>query len=214
MEHRIHRYREREHHDRGELYELLDGEQFAVLSTVSDEGEPWAVPISYGRLGDRIVLHGSTGAGLLRAAAAGAPVVLTVAHVDALVVGDRGEGTSSNYRSATIRGRLQRLEGPEKVEAINALLDSYLPGRSGEVPQHTNKELAATMVCTLDIGEDNWLYKTRTGMPSAPDGEAAGWAGVIPLETRFGEPVPAPWAIGDMPASVRAVLGPDGGDEG
>ena len=209
MEHRIHRYRERERHDREELYELLDGEQFAVLATVTDEGEPWAIPISYGRWADRIVLHGSTGAGLLRAAAAGALVVLTVVHVDALVVGDRGDGTSSNYRSATIRGSLQRLEGAEKIEALNALLDSYLPGRSGEVPQYTRKELAATMVATLAVEEDNWVYKTRTGMPSEPDGQAAGWAGVVPIQTRFGAPVAASWAEGPVPASVRALLGPD-----
>lgn len=48
--------------DRRLLDEILDEGVVAVLSTVAD-GLPWSVPIAYARLGDRIVLHGSTGPG-------------------------------------------------------------------------------------------------------------------------------------------------------
>ena len=62
--------------DRAALDALLDEQWFGVLSTVSD-GEPWAVPMLYARDGDRILLHGSTGAGALRHVAGGAPAVFS-----------------------------------------------------------------------------------------------------------------------------------------
>ena len=74
-----------------------------MLSTVVD-GAPLAVPLLYARDGDRVLLHGSTGAGALRAVAAGAPAVLTVFVLDALVVAPTTFESSVNYRSATVRG--------------------------------------------------------------------------------------------------------------
>ena len=54
--------------DRAALDALLDSQWAGVLSTVAD-GAPLAVPMLYARDGDRVLLHGSTGAGALRAVA-------------------------------------------------------------------------------------------------------------------------------------------------
>lgn len=206
MDHQIHRQVFRASHERATLDALLDSQCFGTLSAVADDGEPWAIPMGYARVGDLIVIHGSTGGGLLRRAAAAAPVVLTVAAMDGYVIGHSAESSSVNYRSATIRGRLARVEGDEKVALLDAYTDFYVPGRIAEVRPHTGKELAATLVLTLEIGEDNWLYKQRTGQASEPGEPTDAWGGVVPLRTVPQEPERAPWSRATVPDSVHRLI--------
>lgn len=187
--------------DRRLLDEVLDEGLVAVLSTVTD-GLPWSVPIAYARIGDRVVLHGSTGAGALRHVAAGAPVTLTVTHLDALVVADTAFDHSMNYRSAVLRGTL----ATERMDAealLAAFTDHVLPGRSAELRPNARKELAATAVLTLAITPDNWIAKARTGGASASEG---GWSGVLPLRKGYAGFEPTPGQDRPVPASVRAAV--------
>ncbi len=81
----INRHRERARDERADLDAVLDaGYHVGTLSTVAD-GRPWVVPMLYGRAGDRILMHGSVGAGALRYVATGAPAALCVMHVDGWV---------------------------------------------------------------------------------------------------------------------------------
>ncbi|MGX9295739.1 pyridoxamine 5'-phosphate oxidase family protein [Tsukamurella paurometabola] len=190
--------------DRRLLDEILDEGVVAVLSTVAD-GLPWSIPIAYARVGERIVLHGSTGAGALRHVAAGAPATVTVTHLDALVVADTAFDHSMNYRSAVLRGVLEPVT-VDGTELLDAFTDALLPGRSGELRAHTRKELAATTVLTLPITEDNWIAKARTGGASSSEG---GWSGVLPLRKGYARIEPTPGQDLPVPASVRAAV--DGG---
>lgn len=198
--------------DRAALDALLDSQWAGVLSCVID-GEPLAVPMLYTRDGDRVLLHGSTGAGALRQVAAGARAVLTVFVVDALVVAPTTFESSVNYRSATLRGPLSTV--PDREAALDLFSDALIPGRTGEVRRPTAKELAATMVISLPIGEDNWLLKVADGWPATP--EAAGaevdvWSGLLPGRWVWEAPLGAPWAAGlPVPDSVRRLRGGRGG---
>lgn len=187
--------------DRRLLDEILDEGMVAVLSTVAD-GLPWSIPIAYARAGDRIVVHGSTGAGALRHVAAGAPVTLTVTHVDALVVADTAFDHSMNYRSAVLRGTLDRVSAGAE-ELLDAFLDALLPGRSAEVRANSRKELAATAVLALPITADNWVVKSRSGGAASTEG---GWSGVLPLRTGYARIEPTPGLDLPVPDSVRAAL--------
>lgn len=51
--------------NRARLDALLDDQLVATVSSVVD-GQPWMVPLLHARDGDRVLIHGSTGAGLLR----------------------------------------------------------------------------------------------------------------------------------------------------
>lgn len=188
--------------DRRLLDEILDEGVVAVLSTVAD-GRPWSVPIAYARLDDRIVLHGSTGAGALRHVTAGAPATLTVTHVDALIVADTAFDHSMNYRSAVLRGELTP-ESVDAAELLEAFTDKLLPGRSAELRANSRKELAATTVLTFPINEDNWIAKARTGGASSSEG---GWSGVLPVRKGYVRIEPTPGQDHPVPASVRAALG-------
>ncbi len=203
----ITRHRERAASGRASLDALLDDEMAGSLALAVD-GRPWVVPMLFARDGDRVLLHGSTGAGALRHAAAGTPVVLTVFALDGLVVAHTTFESSANYRSAVVQGVAEVLEGEEKTAALDALSNRLLPGRTGEVAPMTAKEQAATVVLALPIRDGHWLVKTRTGPPGEPEGTTDAWCGVIPLHTVAGEVVAAPWttATTPVPASVRAVI--------
>ena len=72
---------------RDRLDTLLDDELVGTLATVVD-GDPWAVPLLFARDDDRLLLHGSTGAGALRHVTAGAPIAFCVTAIDGVVVAE------------------------------------------------------------------------------------------------------------------------------
>lgn len=205
---RLNRFRDRGSSDRAKLDALLDAQLWGVLATVSPEGEPWVVPLLYVRDADRILLHGSTGAGALRAAASGAPVAFSVTALDALVFGHTAFESSANYRSAVLRGTASRLSDADADAALLTLTDGLLPGRTAEVRASTARELAATLVLALPIVEGSWLYKERSGQASAPDEQTDAWGGVVPLVTSWGVPEAADWTSADVPLSVRRLTEP------
>jgi uncharacterized protein len=190
-ENQINRHRERAKHERAELDAVLDaGHHVGTLSTVAD-GRPWVVPMLYGRAGDRILMHGSVGAGALRYVAAGAPAALCVTHLDGWVYAHTLFDSSANYRSAVVHGQLVALSGDEAVEALTRIGECVMPGRSAEVPFHTKKQLAATTALAMDIVDGQWTAKVRAAGPGEPEpGEADPglWTGVLPIVSGYGPP--------------------------
>jgi uncharacterized protein len=207
----VSRHRERAREQRAELDAVLDaGHHIGSLSTVAD-GRPWVVPMLYGRAGDRILMHGSTGAGALRHVAAGAPAALCVAHIDGWVYAHTLFNHSANYRSAVVHGQLVELTGDDAVEALTLISECLTPGRSAEVPFHTKKEIAATTALAMDIIEGQWTVKIRDAGPGEPEpGEAVPgiWTGVLPIVSGYREPQTSSHVPADTPVSpsVLAVL--------
>ncbi|OYO25372.1 pyridoxamine 5'-phosphate oxidase [Enemella dayhoffiae] len=202
---RVNRHPERARHERQDLYAVLDAEHnIGTLSTVVD-GRPWVVPMLYGRVGDRIFMHGSTGAGALRHVAAGAPAALCVAHIDGWVYAHTLFDSSANYRSAVVHGELQLLQGEEAAEALTQLSECMMPGRSAEVPTHTRKQLAATQCLALDITDGRWTVKVRNQPPGEPpaadNADPRLWTGVLPIVSRYRQPEPSPYLAEDIPVS-------------
>lgn len=204
---RIRRHPERGRADRADLDAVLDATSMGTLATVVD-GLPWAVPLLYARDGDQLVLHGSTGAGALRHVAAGAPAAFCVSLMDGIVVADTLFDSSANYRSAVVRGVLTTLSDAEAAHALTLMSERLLPGRSAEVPDHTRKELAATLAVALPIEPGQWTVKVRDAPPAEPDVPGPGWTGVVPLRTVADPPVTAPWAPDGaaVPESVRRYV--------
>lgn len=204
------RERERRRRDRAELDRLADEVLVATVATVTDDGRPWVVPMLVARAGDRLLLHGSTGAGALRQVAGGAETVVEMHVVDGLVLASSTFDSSANYRSAVVRGRLVRLVGDEALAALDALSDGLVPGRRAEVRATLKKEVAATIVLALDITDDNWILKVREGgTEEDPQDVPPGlWTGVVPMHTAYDEPEGSPWQGDDVPVppSVRALL--------
>lgn len=203
---RLGRHPERGRSDRALLDDLLRVVPTGVLSSVTHDGLPWAVPILHALDGDRLLFHGSTGAGLLRHLAAGAPVVYTVFVQDSWVLGPSTFSSSADYRSATISGTVDRLTGPDKEAALAAFAEVVFPGRAAEVRPSTAKELAATGICALPIRDGEWLYKTRSHGAAEPEEPTEAWCGTVPVTRTLGTPQRATWCSADQPPSVSALV--------
>ena len=199
---------ERASTDRAVLDALLDEVLVAHVGVALAEG-PLVLPIGFARDGDRILLHGSTGSRWLRALAAGAEVCVTVTALDALKVARSAFNSGMRYRSACLFGVCEPLAGAEASRALELFTDRLLPGRTAELRPSTAKELSATLVLALPITE--WSLKASDGYADDPAEDLAGdaWAGVVPLISGYGPPLPNPDLRPDVevPASVRALTG-------
>jgi uncharacterized protein len=177
--------------DRAELYAVLDAGLVCHLG-VSVGGAPRVLPTGYGRDGDMLYLHGSTGAASLRAGGAGTDVCVTVTLVDGLVYGRAVFHHSMNYRSAVVYGRAVPVTDPDrKLVGLRALAEHLAPGSWDYARPPTRKELAATAVLALDLAEAS--VKVRSGPPVDEDEDVTAgdiWAGVLPLRAYWGAPEP------------------------
>ena len=193
--------------DRAELYAVLDSGLVAHLAVVLD-GAPLVLPTGYGRDGDTLYLHGSTGAASLRAAAGPAPVCVTVTHVDGVVLARSAFHHSMNYRCAVVHGTPRRVDDPaERERGLRALTDHLAPGSWDAARPPDRRELAATVVLAHELAEAS--VKVRTGPPGDDDDDvrdgAGDWAGVLPLRTSWGPPEPCPLLPPGVPVPARVA---------
>lgn len=188
------RGRERATYDRELVHSVLDAAYLCHLGFVRD-GAPVVLPTLFGRVGERLYVHGSTGSRPLLAAGRtdpGLPVCLTVTHVDGLVLARSAFHHSMNYRSVVVHGTARTVTDPEERRtALDAIVDQVVPGRSQDSRPADAKELAATAVIRLDLDEVS--AKVRTGGPNddPEDVSLPYWAGVVPLTRGHALPVPA-----------------------
>ena len=206
----VSRLSDRQSTDRRRLDSLLDATPLATIAFVRD-GHPVALPTGFIRLGDEVVIHGSTGSPWMRLLSGGVPAAVSVTALDGVLVARSGFESSFHYRSAVIFGTFAVVGAGEKNGYLEALTDRFIPGRVAEIRSSTVKELAATLVLTLAIGTDNWSLKIADGWPEDPDEDVAagGWAGVVPMTVSYGEPRRAPDCAASVPLpdSVRALSG-------
>ena len=197
----LHRIPKRAVYDKGEVYKILD-EGFVCHVGFAIDGEPYVIPTGYARLGDEIYLHGSAASRMLRALGEGIDVCVTVTLVDGFVLSRSAFHHSLNYRSVVILGRARVLTDPmEKMIAMRCFTNHILQGRWEEVRPPSDQELMRTMVLALALEEVS--AKVRKGGPVEDEGdlERPTWAGVVPLQSKLGEPIP----MQDLVAGVETV---------
>ena len=201
----VRRNAKRARSDRAELYAVLDAGLVGHLGIVLD-GAPVVLPTGYGRHGDTLYLHGSTGAATLRAAAAGRPVCFTVTHVDGVVYARSAFHHSMNYRCAVVHGTARLVDDPaERLLGLEALTEHLAPGSWTATRQPDRRELAATALLALDLTEAS--VKVRTGPPGDDEADLSApvWAGVLPLRTVVGTPEPCPLLPAGTPVPDRVA---------
>ncbi|MCV7218134.1 pyridoxamine 5'-phosphate oxidase family protein [Mycobacterium crocinum] len=207
---RVSRLPEKQNTERSRLDELLDATPLATVALIRD-GHPVIFPVGFARIGDELVIHGSTGSPWLRQLADGAAAAVSVTALDGVLVARSGFESSFQFRSATLYGTFEPIEESDKVRYLETLTDTFIPGRVAELRASSRKELAATMALRMPITDQNWSLKIGDGWPE--DGEedvaAGAWAGVVPLTTVYGEPRRAPDCDPGtpVPPSVRAMSG-------
>jgi hypothetical protein len=209
----ITRLREKARTERAELDALLDSSRVGHFALTDSGGHPMAMPTAIARDGDRVLAHGSTGSPWMRRLAAGAPTCLAVTALDALVVARSAFESSLHYRSAVLFGACVPLDDADKPAALDLIAEALLPGRTSEIRRPSRREIDATLVLALPIGE--WSLKVSDGWPDDPPQDLTGeaWAGVVPIVTNYAPPRPAP-DLNDaipIPPSVHALTESNGG---
>jgi uncharacterized protein len=176
----VKRHPERGHYDRETIDAILDDGFLCHLGFVVDE-QPYVIPTLHARVGDVVYLHGSPASRMLKTLGSGAPVCVTVTHLDGIVLAKSVFNHSVNYRSVVVLGTPRRVEGEEKARALEAIVEHIAPGRWQEARQPSEKELKTTEVVAISL--DDASAKIRTGPPveSPGDDELDVESGVIPL---------------------------------
>jgi hypothetical protein len=126
---------------------------------------------------------------------------------DAVVVARSAFESSMRYRSAVLFGTCTALAGDAKLRALDVVTDALIPGRVQELRRPLPREVAATLVLALPIAQ--WSLKASHEWPDDAAEDVAGeaWAGVVPVHTRYGDPMPAPDLRAGIPVppSVRRL---------
>ncbi len=185
-------------YDRGTIHHILDAGLVAHLGVV-DAGAPFVLPVGYARVGDDVLLHGSTASRAFKSAAAGAPICLTVTLLDGMVFARSVFNSSMNYRCVVILGTATAVADEDKTEALRLLSERLAPGHWDSVRQPSLQELKATTVLRLPLDEAS--AKVSAGPPEDDEADLAlgYWAGVVPLTTITTAPEPAPEVAGGRP---------------
>lgn len=195
--------------DRDTLHAVLDAGRVAEVGFV-DGGQPYVVPLGYGRDGDRLLVHGSTGSRAFRLLASGSAACLTVTVLDGIVLARSAFHSSLRYRSVMVLGRFEPVPLDEREAALRLVSEHLMPGRWDEIRAPSRKELAATSVLALPL--DEWSVKVSQGWPEdePEDLDLPVWAGVLPFITAVGAPLAAPdLAPGThVPDSLQRVAPP------
>ncbi|RFU41708.1 pyridoxamine 5'-phosphate oxidase family protein [Actinomadura logoneensis] len=185
------RKRDRGRTDRAELHAVLDEGRVCHLGVVVD-GAPRVLPTAYGRDGDTLYLHGSSGASSLLAAPTG-EICVTVTHLDALVLARSANNHSMNYRSAMIYGVPRRVtDDAEKLHGLRAVVEHITPGRWDVIRAPNRKELASTAVLALSLDEASVKMRGGQVVDEPEDYALDVWAGLVPVHQTYGVPVPDP----------------------
>lgn len=195
---RLRRSHERGHFDRTTINSILDAQPMCSVGYIID-GKPFVTPTLQWREGNHVYWHGSSASRALRNSR-DAQVCMSVAILDGFVLARSGMHHSVNSRSVTLFGTASKVEDPaEKLDKLGRFVNGLFPGRyEGLRPDHA-QDLKATMVLGMEISEGS--AKMRTGGPvdEEEDYDLPIWAGVIPVHTSVGKPIPDPRNIKDVP---------------
>lgn len=186
---RVKRLHERAHFDRETINAVLDAQPMCSVGYIIDS-KPYVTPTLQWREGNHVYWHGSSASRALRKSK-DADVCLTVAMLDGFVLARSGMHHSVNSRSVMLFGKAWKVEDPnEKLTKLSTFVNGLFPGRYDMLRPDHAQDLKATMVLGMEIAEGS--AKVRTGGPvdEEADYDLPIWAGVVPVTTTIGDPIP------------------------
>jgi nitroimidazol reductase NimA-like FMN-containing flavoprotein (pyridoxamine 5'-phosphate oxidase superfamily) len=204
---RLKRRPQRGRFDRAAIDAILD-EGFVCHVGFVHQGKACVVPTVYARAGDWIVIHGAQANRMMRSLCEpGNDACISVTHVDALILARSAFHHSVNYRSVILYGQAEEIvDAAEKHEALRQVVEHVAQGRWKDVREPNLGEFQKTLVLRIPIAEGSAKVRCDGVIDDAEDLALGCWAGLVPIETRFGPPVPDP----ELPRGVElpAYLAP------
>lgn len=178
-------------YDKALVYDIIDSHFLCHVSFEKD-GQPFVIPTSHWREGNKLYWHGSSKSMMIRHLAAGNPATVAVTQLDGLVLARSAFNTSVNYRSVVAYGRPKLITDRHAFEyQMKLFFDRLAPGRWEALRPMTDQEFKATGLLEMEI--EDAAAKVRAHPPG--DGDEADypiWAGVVPISMQQHAPVVAP----------------------
>ena len=116
------------------LEALLQRSPAGTLATVNADGTPYAVPVHFVRVGDKVYVHGLPAGQKLENIQANPRVCLTVWEMFGLLPDEEGRPCETNtaYESAVLQGSASLVDDEqEKRHALAAVVAKYMPELTG-----------------------------------------------------------------------------------
>ncbi len=187
----VKRGHKRASYDRSLVYDILDS-HFLCHVAFERKGQPFVIPTSHWREGNRLYWHGSSKSMMIRHLAGGNPAAVAVTQLDGLVLARSAFNTSVNYRSVVAYGQPRLITDRDVFDhQMKRFFDMLAPGRWEELRPMTDQEFKATGLLEMEI--EDAAAKVREHPPG--DSEEADfpiWAGVVPVSMRQHTPQVAP----------------------
>jgi nitroimidazol reductase NimA-like FMN-containing flavoprotein (pyridoxamine 5'-phosphate oxidase superfamily) len=173
-----------------DLNSILDDNLVAHVGVIVD-GSPLVVPMAYGRSGNDIFLHGSSGSRLMRVLETEPEVCVSITELNALKVARSNFNSGMHYRAVMIFGKAKVVPMDQKHHALDVVSDAMIPGRVSEARPTTKKEVAATLILSLSLAEASVKISVNEVDDPPEDMNLGFWSGTIPLTSAAGEAIPA-----------------------
>lgn len=204
--HQVQRVKDRARYDRETAYAILDSAFLAHVGFCVDN-QPFVIPMLYARDSDTLLLHGSIASRLLKSVGEEIEACVSMTHVDGLVLARSHFHHSTNYRSVVAFGRARALtDDAKKVAALAHFVEALLPGRTAESRAPDRNELAATAVLQFDIIDISAKIRAGAAKDDKADLGLPYWAGVVPIESHYGAPLPSDDCDLPIPESIQRLF--------
>lgn len=158
---------------------------------ISIENQPFVLPLACAPFGNELLLHGSMASRLFKVLASGVPACVNITLVDALVLARTSFDSSMQYHSLVAFGSARVIADAEKLAALKALTEHLFPERSKELRVPSIKEMKATSVLAFPLYEMSIKVSNASVNDAHSEPETDIWAGVLPISSEYGEPIPA-----------------------
>lgn len=118
-----------------EMNALLEREKYGVISTVGEDGYPYAVPINYVFIDGRIFFHGRKVGEKVGNLSRDPRCCFTVVTAGGFeYTGELACNTTAIYESVIIRGKVRKIEDEnEKMSVLRATVDRLTPERKMDI---------------------------------------------------------------------------------
>lgn len=130
-----------------DIIKILQFGEYGVLATISENGYPYATPISYAYVNNKVYLHCAVEGNKLDNIRNNNKVSFNVVGKTKVLP----EQFSTEYESAIIFGQAFEVNGEEKKEALMAIADKYSPDFKNEGLAYIDRAINKTCVVKIEI---------------------------------------------------------------
>ena len=142
----------------GAIIGLLQNAEYGVLSTVDGNEQPYGVPLNYVLMNNCIYFHCALEGHKLDNLAANPKVSFCVVGRTKVLPAE----FSTEFESVVVFGRASVIEGDERYQALNALIEKYSPEFVSEGSAYIEKFDSQTNLVRIEIQQMTGKAKMST----------------------------------------------------